>query len=84
MASPKFQALVADVATGTTLIMVGLAGALAKLGVLDLSRAAQWSAIEQWWPLLLIIAGLVMWLVEMEQSAEPPRSDSTLEMPYGK
>jgi hypothetical protein len=84
MPSPKFQAAIADAVTGTTLIMVGMAGALARLGVLDLSRMARWNAIEHWWPLLLIIAGLITWLVDIEQSAEPPRSERSLEMPYGK
>lgn len=84
MSSPKFQAAIADLATGTTLIIVGLAGVLVRLGVLDLGHVARWNAIEQWWPLLLIIAGLITWLVDMEQSAEPPRSGRFLEMPYGK
>jgi len=84
MTAAKMQAAIMDVVAGTSLIMVGLAGALVRLGVLDWARLPQWSAMEHWWPLLLIIAGLVTWLAEMEEVAMSPRPRRPVEMPYGK
>jgi hypothetical protein len=78
------KAAVTDVAAGSLLVMLGGAGMLVRLGVLDWSQFPQWTAIEHWWPLLLIIVGLVTWLVDTEKSAEPSQSKRSLEMPYGK
>ena len=84
MSSTKIQSAIMDAMAGTSLIMVGFAGLLVRLGVLDLGRAPQWAAMEHWWPLLLIIVGLVTWLADMERAAEPGHSGRTMEMPYGK
>ena len=78
----KIQATLMDVVAGTTLIIAGTIGMLVRLGCLDFSRAPQWIAFEHWWPLLLIVAGLVLWLGEMEQAQEP--ATHSVEMPYGK
>ena len=82
--SAKLQAAIVDALAGTTLIIAGILGSLVRLGVLNFSHAPQWVAFEHWWPLLLIIAGLVLWLGEMEQAHEPVRSRGSLEIPYGK
>ena len=84
MSVRKIQAAIADVVAGTTLISLGLLGALVRLGVLDLTHVPQWAAIEQWWPLLLIIVGLVAWLADMEHNNAPAGSGRSVEMPYGK
>jgi len=84
MSAPKMQAALADVVAGTTLIIVGFAGMLVRLGVLDLSGVPQWTAMEHWWPLLLIIVGLVVWLVDMEYGGKPAGSRGSVEIPYGK
>lgn len=84
MSAPKKQAGIAEVAAGTILIMIGFAGVLVRLGLLDFSQVPQWAAMEHWWPLLLIIVGLVVWLADMEHSEEPARSTRSVEMPYGK
>lgn len=83
MTALKFQAAIMDVVAGTTLIIIGLAGALVRLGVLDFSHVPQWAAIEQWWPLLLIIVGLVVWLTDMEHN-QAAHSGRSVEIPYGK
>jgi len=82
--STKIQAALMDVVAGTTLIIAGTVGMLVRLGCLDFGHAPQWLAFEHWWPLLLIIAGLVLWLGEMDQAGEPVRSRGSLEIPYGK
>ncbi len=84
MSSTKTQSAIMDALAGTSLIMVGFAGALVRLGVLDLGRVPQWTAMEHWWPLLLIIVGLLTWLTDMEHATEPSQSGRTMEMPYGK
>jgi len=83
MSPHKAQATVADAIAGTTLIILGFVGMLVRLGVLTFSQAPQWSGLEQWWPLLLIIVGLVVWLIDME-TAEPAHASQSVEMPYGK
>ena len=82
--SAKIQAALMDALVGTTLIIAGTLGALVRLGYLDFSRVPQWIAFEHWWPLLLIVAGLVLWLGEMEQEHAPVRARGSLEIPYGK
>lgn len=82
--SAKIQAALMDVLTGTTLVIAGTMGALVRLGYLNFGHAPQWLAFEHWWPLLLIIAGLVLWLGEMEQERVPVQSRGSLEIPYGK
>jgi len=84
MQYPKLKASIVDVTAGTILIIVGLAGVLVRLGALDLSNVPQWLALEQWWPLLLIIVGLLSWLVDGEPAGESRRSARSVEMPYGK
>jgi len=84
MSARKIKSAIADILAGTTLIIVGLAGALVRLGVLDFSHVPQWTAIEHWWPLLLIIVGLIVWLADMEQAHQPAHSGRSVEMPYGK
>ncbi len=82
--SAKIQAALMDALAGTTLIIAGTLGALVRLGWLNFSHVPQWVAFEHWWPLLLIISGLVLWLGEMEQGCESIRSRGSLEIPYGK
>lgn len=82
--SAKIQATMMDVLAGTTLIIAGTMGILVRLGFLNLSHVPQWMAFEHWWPLLLIISGLVLWLGEMEQAHAPVRSRGSVEIPYGK
>ena len=82
--SSKIEAAILDAVTGTTLISLGFVGVLVRLGVLDLSQAPRWVAFEQWWPMLLIIAGLVVWLGDMDHHAQSLETRRTLEMPYGK
>lgn len=84
MSASKKQVAALDVLGGTSLIMVGVAGLLVRLGVLDFSRAPQWLAFEQWWPLLLIIVGLVVWLEEMASADVANQSRGPVEIPYGK
>jgi hypothetical protein len=81
MSAAKKNLTLTDVVAGTTLIIVGLVGLLVRLGVLNLTHAPQWMAFEQWWPLLLIIVGLVVWLADMESSHAAGRS---VEIRYGK
>lgn len=83
MSPKKLHATVADAVAGTTLIILGFVGLLVRLGVLSFSQAPQWSGLEQWWPLLLIIVGLVVWLIEME-TTEQAHASRSVEMPYGK
>ncbi len=83
MSLSKPQVTFSEALAGTSLIMVGFAGMLVRLGVLDLSRIPEWGAMEHWWPLLLIIVGLVTWLAEMEE-IEPAQPRGSVEMPYGK
>ena len=80
--SAKIQAALMDVLAGTTLIIAGTVGMLVRLGALDFGHAPQWVAFEHWWPLLLIISGLVLWLGETEPEAAPVRR--SMEIPYGK
>ena len=81
---PKLQAAFIDVIAGTILVMLGFAGLLVRLGVLDFSNAPQWTAIEQWWPLLLIIVGLVTWLAEPHQVQAREEAPGSVEIRYGK
>jgi len=83
MFTRKQQAAVLDIGAGTTLIIVGIIGALAKLGLFDDNQFPHWSAVEHWWPLLVIIAGLIMWLSDMEESLKTRQSQHKLEIPYG-
>ena len=84
MSVSKKQVAALDVLGGTSLIMAGMAGLLVRLGVLDFGRAPQWLAFEQWWPLLLIIVGLVVWLEEMTTAEVASASRSSVRIPYGK
>jgi hypothetical protein len=84
MSVNKKQVAALDVLGGTSLIMVGVAGLLVRLGVLDFSRIPQWLAFEQWWPLLLIIVGLAVWLEEMASAEVASGSRGSVEIPYGK
>ena len=84
MSVSKKQVAALDVLGGTSLIMAGMAGLLVRLGVLDFSHAPQWLAFEQWWPLLLIIVGLVVWLEEMTPAEVASASRGSVEIPYGK
>ena len=65
MRSPRSKAAIIDLIAGVVLIAAGLAGALAhtRFGE-SLPRPP---AIDHWWPLLLIFAGVVMWLTESRQ-----------------
>jgi uncharacterized protein (DUF983 family) len=83
MFARKQQAAMLDIGAGTTLIIVGIIGALARLGVFDDNRLPHWSAVEHWWPLLVIIAGLIMWLSDMEEIQKTRQSQHNLEAPYG-
>ncbi|HUN89904.1 MAG TPA: hypothetical protein VMU28_13985 [Terriglobales bacterium] len=84
MSVGKKQVAALDVLGGTSLIMAGMAGLLVRLGVLNFSHAPQWLAFEQWWPLLLIIVGLVAWLEEMSSAEVASASRSSVEIRYGK
>ncbi|MGZ4788235.1 MAG: LiaF transmembrane domain-containing protein [Terriglobales bacterium] len=81
---PKLQAALIDVIAGTILVMLGFAGLLVRLGVLDFSSLPQWTAIEHWWPLLLIIVGLVVWLAEPHSADPPEQARGSVEIRYGK
>jgi hypothetical protein len=81
MSAAKNNLTRTDVAAGTTLIIVGLMGLLVRLGVLNLNHVPQWTAFEQWWPLLLIIVGLVVWMADMEC---PHAASRSVEIRYGK
>ncbi len=83
MFARKQKAAMLDIGAGTTLIIVGIIGALAKLGLFDDSQLPHWSAVEHWWPLLVIIAGLIMWLSDMEELPKTRQSRHKLEIPYG-
>jgi len=84
MSVAKIQAAIIDVAAGTMLIIAGTLGMLVRLGVLDFGGVPQWIAFEHWWPLLLIIAGLVLWLGEIEGCDATVRARRSVEIPYGK
>ena len=75
------NAMFTDVVAGTILISVGLVGLLVRLGVLNLNYVPQWTAFEHWWPLLLIIVGLVVWLADVEC---PHAAGRSVEIRYGK
>lgn len=81
---PKLQAAIIDVTAGTILVMLGFAGLLVRLGVLDFSHVPQWTAIEHWWPLLLIIVGLTSWLTESHPANAPHEAGGSVEIRYGK
>lgn len=83
MKSSKLQAAITDVVAGTTLISIGVVGLLVRLGFLDFSQVPQWLAFEHWWPLLLIIVGLLVWLADMEHLEKTPAARAT-EIKYGK
>jgi hypothetical protein len=57
-----------DVIAGTVLLLTGSIALFIRLGFLDASRIP--TGLLHWWPLLLIIAGLVLWYAQMEQAAE--------------
>jgi hypothetical protein len=84
MSATKMQAAIIEVIAGTMLIIAGTLGTLVRLGVLDFSRVPQWTAVEHWWPLLVIIAGLMLWLGEMEECQATVRTRRSMEIPYGK
>jgi uncharacterized protein (DUF983 family) len=83
MFTKKQKAAMLDIGAGTTLIIVGIIGVLARLGVFENNQLAHWSAVEHWWPLLVIIAGLIMWLSDMEEVQKTRQSRQKLEIPYG-
>jgi hypothetical protein len=65
MRSPRSNAAIIDFIAGVFFIAAGMAGALAhtRLGE-TLPRPP---AMDHWWPLLLIFAGVVMWITESRQ-----------------
>lgn len=73
MSTRKQTAAMLDIGAGTTLIIVG-----------NNNPLPHWSTIEHWWPLMVIIAGLVMWLSDMEDGRKTRHSRLKLEIPYGK
>ncbi len=81
---PKLQAAIIDILAGTILVMLGFAGLLVRLGVLDFSQVPQWTAIEHWWPLLLIIVGLATWLAEPHPVPAREEARGSVEIRYGK
>ena len=83
MFARKQKAAILDIGAGTTLIIVGIIGVLARLGVFENNHLPHWSAVENWWPLLVIIAGLIMWLSDMEEVQKTRPSRQKLEIPYG-
>ncbi|HLH06297.1 MAG TPA: hypothetical protein VKW78_03595 [Terriglobales bacterium] len=83
MSSNKQQPIL-DIVAGTSLIMVGVVGVLGRLGVLDLAQVPQWAVISHLWPWLLILAGLLTWLSDLEQVERTKQSYQEREMPYGK
>lgn len=84
MSVNRHNAAILDIGAGTTLIIVGLIGALARLGVFDDNYLPHWSAVEHWWPLFVIIAGLIMWLSDKEEVHKTSRSGQKLEVHYGE
>jgi uncharacterized membrane protein YoaK (UPF0700 family) len=84
MSAAKNSLTLTDIAAGTILISAGLAGLLVRLGVLNFGQAPQWTAFEQWWPLLVIIVGLVVAVADMECPHAMRHSGSSVEMRYGK
>lgn len=83
MSASKQSAAMLDIGAGTTLIIVGIVGALARLGFFDDNQIPHWAAIEHWWPLLVIIAGLIMWLSDMEDVQKTKPRCQKVEIPYG-
>ena len=81
---PKLQAAFIDVVAGTILVMLGFAGLLVRLGFLHLSQVPQWTAMEHWWPLLLIIVGLMSWLAEGQPVETRREARQSVEIRYGK
>ena len=73
MSARKQTAAMLDIGAGTTLIIVGHNNPL-----------PHWSGIEHWWPLMVIIPGLIMWLSDMEDGQKTRHSRQKLEIPYGK
>ena len=73
MSARKQTAAMLDIGAGTTLIIVGKNNPL-----------PHWSAIEHWWPLVVIIAGLVMLLSDTEDGRKTRHARQRLEIPYGK
>ena len=73
MSTRKQTAAMLDIGAGITLIIVGIVGALARVGVFDNNPLPHWSAIEHWWPLMVIIPGLIMWLSDMEDGQYLPK-----------
>jgi len=84
MSTRKQTAAMLDIGAGITLIIVGIVGVLARVGVFDNNPLPHWSAIEHWWPLMVIIAGLIKWLSDMEDGQKTRHSRQKLEIPYGK
>ena len=81
MSAAKKSLTLTDVAAGTLLISTGLAGLLVRLGVFHFGDAPQWLAFEQWWPLLVIIIGLLVGVADMEC---PRAAGRSTEMHYGR
>jgi hypothetical protein len=68
-----------DVVIATALIVAGSAALVARL---DLSYLPELSKLVQWWPMLLIVLGAVLWRLEhTSRRSQPAR---TQEVRYGK
>ena len=73
MSTRKQTAAMLDIGAGTALIIVG-----------NNNPLPHWSAIEHWWPLMVIIAGLIMWPSDLEDGRKTKHSRQKPEIPYGK
>jgi hypothetical protein len=54
----------ADAVAGAVLITLGTLGLVVRLGWLTIATLPP--AVQQWWPLLLIVVGVALWAVEQE------------------
>jgi uncharacterized protein (DUF983 family) len=68
MSSPRFKAETSDLIAGLILIFIGAVGALVRANVLAVEKLPSWPAMKQWWPLLLIVVGAIMWIADAKQA----------------
>ncbi len=53
-----------EAAIGAVLVIAGVFALAGKLGIPELWVVLSRSAVHQWWPLLLIVAGVAWWMAD--------------------
>ena len=86
----EFRLRQSDLIAGIILVTAALVLLMARLNVIAITLMPGWEALRRWWPLLLIGAGLVLWLAEAGHGRgrrcadEPTHRYPSSEVTYGK